>query len=127
MTNCMEMRFIGDTSCLLSPSIVCAKGKEPKKHTAYIEVLSNHYTKGLYESFFEGVAQAWCDSAKKLNQPEPILHWAKEWMVEDVGDYFRRVYGENMCEFKKVREAKSKDDHHMFVTSELNRIFEFYA
>ena len=106
----LNVRFIGNSTCWLSP----AAGEG---HTCYIEVLS-FANQQLWEQFSGEVALDW------LALPQARPHWAKEFRhIPGIIPLIKRNYGENIQHFNRIKAQLQVDPGHMFVNSTLKEIF----
>jgi len=106
----MNVRFINNSNCLLSPAFGGG-------HTCYIEILGR--TKPAAWKRFSGqVAQDW------LTLPEAMPHWAKEFQhIPNVIGHIKSYLGENIPRFNQIKDQLQVDPTHMFVNQILEEIF----
>jgi hypothetical protein len=106
----MNVRFINNSSCWLSPAF-------GEGHTCYIEILGR--TKpALWKRFSGQVAQDW------LTLPQARPHWAKEFQhIPDIIPYIKKSYGENIARFNQIRDQLQVDPDHTFMNPTLREIF----
>lgn len=106
----MNVRFINNSTCLLSPAY-------GEGHTCYIEFLSRTYQAG-WEKFSGEVAAEWL----KLPQARP--HWAKEFRhIPGVIEHIKSTFGDNIARFKAVKQQLGVDPENLFVNGLLGEIF----
>ena len=111
---------------LLCPASIVEGGDE---HVAYLEVLSTSGTPG-YEAYFEEVAKEWT----KLGG---IPHWQKQWTflkdtkiptgtgsTQDIFEYVRDKYGQNLEKFKIVRDSLNLDPNNLFMNETMKKVFD---
>ncbi len=106
----MNVRFINNSNCWLSPAF-------GEGHTCYIEILSR--TKQADWKRFSGqVALDW------LTLPQARPHWAKEFQhIPDITQHIKNNYGENIHRFNQIKNQLQVDPTHMFVNPTLQEIF----
>ena len=106
----MNVRFINNSNCWLSPAF-------GEGHTCYIEILSR--SKPANWKYFSGqVARDW------LTLPQARPHWAKEFQhIPDIIPYLKNSYGENIARFNKIKDQLQVDPDHMFMNLTLREIF----
>ena len=115
-----EMRFIGSTNCLLSPSVV---SQNRSGHTAYVEMVPYGFTAN-YAQLFREVATEWIRIGTEVSC-KPVPHWGKGFeTIPNHHQYIREVYGINIEQFKAKRAEMNVDPNNMFVTEELKKIFQ---
>lgn len=106
----MNVRFIKDSNCLLSPAFGAG-------HTCYIEILSQT-NQSEWEVFSADIAREW------LTLPHALPHWAKEFEhIPNVAEHIRTVMGPNIARFNRVKADLGVDPNHMFVNAMLRSIF----
>jgi hypothetical protein len=106
----MNVRFIQNSSCLLSPAFGAG-------HTCYIEILSGPHAQG-WQRFSGEVAHAW------LQLPHARPHWAKEFRhIPGVIDHLRREMAAQIARFNAIKDRLRVDPDHMFVNEALEEIF----
>jgi hypothetical protein len=106
----MNVRFINNSNCLLSPAFGGG-------HTCYIEILSRARPAD-WKRFSGQVAQDW------LTLPEAMPHWAKEWQhIPNVIQHIKSYLGENIPRFNQIKDQLQVDPTHMFVNPMLEDIF----
>ncbi|HEU0297214.1 MAG TPA: D-arabinono-1,4-lactone oxidase [Anaerolineales bacterium] len=106
----MNVRFINNSNCLLSPAF----GGE---HTCYIEILSRAKPAD-WKRFSGQVAQDW------LTLPEAMPHWAKEFQhIPNVIQHIKSYLGENIPRFNQIKDQLQVDPTNMFVNPLLEEIF----
>jgi FAD/FMN-containing dehydrogenase len=106
----MNVRFIKDSHCLLSPAF-------GDGHTCYIEILSQTKQEE-WEAFSADIAREW------LTLPHALPHWAKEFEhIPHVIEHIRTAMGPNIARFNRIKADLGVDPNHMFVNAMLRRIF----
>jgi hypothetical protein len=106
----MNVRFINNSNCWLSPAF-------GEGHTCYIEILSRT-KKADWQRFSSQVAQDW------LTLPRAMPHWAKEFQhIPNVIPYIKNNFGENIQRFNENKDRLQVDPAHMFVNRTLEEIF----
>ncbi len=106
----MNVRFINNSKCLLSPAF-------GEGHTCYIEVLSRAKPEH-WQRFSGQVAQDW------LTLPEAMPHWAKEFQhIPNITQHIKSYLGENIPRFNEIKKQLQVDPTHMFVNRTLEEIF----
>ncbi|MCI0553892.1 MAG: FAD-binding protein [Anaerolineae bacterium] len=106
----MNVRFIHNSNCLLSPAF-------GEGHTCYIEILSRT-NQADWESFSGEVASEW------LTLPQARPHWAKEFQhIPNVIQHIKSSFGENIRRFNQIKDQLQVDPTHMFVNHTLEEIF----
>jgi hypothetical protein len=106
----MNVRFINNSRCLLSPAY-------GEGHTCYIEFLSRTYQTG-WEKFSGEVAAQW------LKLPQAMPHWAKEFRhIPGVIEHIRSNFGQNIARFNAVKQQLGVDPENLFVNGLLGEIF----
>ena len=106
----MNVRFIRDSDCWLSPAF-------GPGHTCYIEILSRTDQRE-WERFSGEVAQEW------LTLPGARPHWAKEYRhIPGVLDHIRRTCSESIARFNRIKEELDIDPDHMFMNAAMREIF----
>jgi FAD binding domain/D-arabinono-1,4-lactone oxidase len=106
----MNVRFIGNSNCWLSPAF-------GEGHTCYIEILGRTHPRD-WERFSGEVAQKW------LQLPQARPHWAKEFQhIPGVIEHIRREMGTNIAHFHRIKEQLRVDPDQMFVNTTLQEIF----
>lgn len=105
----LNVRFIHNSDCLLSP----ASGHG---HTCYIEILSRTRQRDWYE-FSAEVASAW------LTLPRARPHWAKEHRhLPGIVEHVRAAYGAELVEFRRVRSELGVDPEDTFVNGAVGEL-----
>ena len=106
----MNLRFINNSSCWLSPAF-------GEGHTCYIEVLSRA-KQADWKHFSGQVAQDW------LTLPQAMPHWAKEFQhIPNVIQHIKNNLGENIRRFNQIKDQLQVDPDNMFVNHTLQEIF----
>ena len=106
----MNVRFINNSNCLLSPAFGGG-------HTCYIEILSRARPAD-WKRFSGQVAQDW------LTLPEAMPHWAKEWQhIPNVIQHIKSYLGENIPRFNQIKDQLQVDPDNMFMNRTLEEIF----
>jgi hypothetical protein len=106
----MNVRFINNSNCWLSPAF-------GEGHTCYIEILSRA-KQADWERFSGQVAGDW------LTLPQARPHWAKEFQhIPDVIQHIKTSYGENIARFNQIKNQLQVDPDNMFVNRTLEEIF----
>jgi UDP-N-acetylenolpyruvoylglucosamine reductase len=106
----MNVRFINNSNCLLSPAFGGG-------HTCYIEILGRAKPAD-WKRFSGQVAQEW------LTLPEAMPHWAKEFQhIPNVIQHIKSYLGENIPRFNQIKDQLQVDPTHMFVNPMLEEIF----
>ena len=106
----MNVRFINNSNCWLSPAF-------GEGHTCYIEILSRA-RKMQWEHFSGQFAQDW------LTLPQARPHWAKEFQhIPNVIQHIKSNLGKNIRRFNQIKEELQVDPTHMFVNRTLEEIF----
>ena len=107
----MNVRFINNSNCWLSPAF-------GEGHTCYIEILSRTRKQADWERFSGQVAMDWLT----LSQARP--HWAKEFQhIPNVIQHIKNNFGENIRHFNQIKDQLQVDPTHMFVNRTLEEIF----
>ena len=107
----MNVRFINNSTCWLSPAFGAG-------HTCYIEILSRARKQADWERFSGQVARDW------LTLPQARPHWAKEFQhIPNVVQHIKDMYGENILRFNQIKDQLQVDPTHMFVNRTLEEIF----
>jgi len=110
MNVAMNLRFIQNSTCWLSPAF-------GEGHTCYIEILSRTNPKA-WEVFSGEVAQQW------LQLPQARPHWAKEYQhIPGVIEHIKSNMGTNIAHFQRIKEQLQVDPDQMFVNTTLQEIF----
>ncbi len=106
----MNVRFINNSNCLLSPAY-------GEGHTCYIEILSR--TKPADWQRFSGeVALNW------LTLPQARPHWAKEYQhIPNITQYIKNNLRENILRFNQIKDQLQVDPTDMFVNQTLEELF----
>ena len=106
----MNVRFINNSNCWLSPAF-------GEGHTCYIEILSRT-KKADWQRFSSQVGQDW------LTLPRAMPHWAKEFQhIPNVIPHIKNNFGENIQCFNEIKDRLQVDPTHMFVNRTLEEIF----
>jgi hypothetical protein len=106
----MNVRFINNSNCWLSPAF-------GEGHTCYIEILSRA-KQAHWERFSGQVALDW------LTLPQARPHWAKEFQhIPNVIQHLKSNFGENIQRFNQIKDQIQVDPTHMFVNHTLKEIF----
>ena len=105
----LNVRFIHDSGCLLSP----ASGDG---HTCYVEILARTRQRDWHE-FSAEVASAW------LTLPRARPHWAKEHRhLPGIVEHVRAAYGAELDEFRRVRSELGVDPDDTFVNEAVGEL-----
>jgi hypothetical protein len=106
----MNVRFINNSNCWLSPAF-------GEGHTCYIEILSRA-KQANWERFSGQVALDW------LTLPQARPHWAKEYQhIPQITQHIKRNLGENILRFNQIKDQLQVDPDNMFVNHTLQEIF----
>ena len=106
----MNVRFINNSNCLLSPAF-------GEGHTCYIEILSRVH-RADWERFSGEVASEW------LTLPQALPHWAKEFQhIPNVIPHIKSNLSDNIHRFNQIKDQLQVDPTHMFVNPALEEIF----
>ena len=106
----MNVRFINNSNCWLSPAF-------GEGHTCYIEILGRA-KRANWQRFSGQVAQDW------LTLPGAMPHWAKEFQhIPNVIQHIKSNFGENIQHFNQIKDQLQVDPTHMFVNHTLEQIF----
>lgn len=106
----MNVRFIHNSQCLLSPAY-------GEGHTCYIEILSRVKRADWY--LFSGeVALDW------LTLPGARPHWAKEFQhIPGITQFIQDQFSGNIRRFNEIKSQLHVDPDHMFINPALKEIF----
>jgi hypothetical protein len=106
----MNVRFIHNSNCLLSPAFGAG-------HTCYIEILSRT-DPSRWKQFSGEVALDW------LTLPHARPHWAKEYRhIPGIIEYLRHNLGDQIQRFNQIKAQAQVDPTHLFVNPALQEIF----
>ena len=106
----MNVRFINNSNCWLSPAF-------GEGHTCYIEILGRA-KRANWQRFSGQVALDW------LTLPQARPHWAKEFQhIPNVIQQIKSNFGENIQHFNQIKDQLQVDPTHMFVNRTLEEIF----
>jgi D-arabinono-1,4-lactone oxidase/FAD binding domain-containing protein len=106
----MNVRFINNSNCWLSPAF-------GEGHTCYIEILGRAKP-AAWKRFSGQVAQDW------LTLPQAMPHWAKEFQhIPGVIPHIKTNLGDNIQRFNQIKDQLQVDPTHMFVNHTLEDIF----
>jgi hypothetical protein len=106
----MNVRFINNSNCLLSPAY-------GEGHTCYIEILSR-VKPADWQRFSAGVALDW------LTLPRAQPHWAKEYQhIPGITQYIKNNLNENITRFNQIKDQLQVDPNNMFMNQTLQEIF----
>uniref|UniRef100_A0A832H985 FAD-binding protein n=1 Tax=Oscillatoriales cyanobacterium SpSt-402 TaxID=2282168 RepID=A0A832H985_9CYAN len=107
----MNLRFIGQSHCLLSPGY-------GDGHTCFIEILSQT-NREEWCVFSADVATQW------LALPGALPHWAKEFEhIPNIKTQMRKKLSENIQTFQRIKQELEIDPHSIFINNLLQDIFE---
>ncbi|MEM7367541.1 MAG: FAD-binding protein [Bacteroidota bacterium] len=110
MNMSMNLRFIAQSDCLLSPA-------QGPGHTCYIEILGNS-DRELWKSFSAEVALEW------LKLPGAKPHWGKEFQhVPGIISYLKDVSKEQVSTFTSIKKNLGMDPDGIFMNPLLNQLF----
>ena len=107
----MNVRFINNSNCWLSPAF-------GEGHTCYIEILSRA-KKADWKRFSGQVAQDW------LTLTGAMPHWAKEFQhIPNITQHIKSNLGENIQRFNQIKDQLQVDPTNMFMNRTLEEIFK---
>jgi hypothetical protein len=106
----VNARFVGGSSCLLSP----AHGNE---RTCYVEILGGLASPD-WKPFVDEVLTAWMEQL-----PNARVHWGKQYGdVPGIAALVRRSLGDDLARFLQIRRELDLDPDDLFVNPFLDRL-----
>ncbi|MGH2759695.1 MAG: FAD-binding protein [Actinomycetota bacterium] len=107
---CMNVRFICNSDCLLSPA--SGEGR-----TCYIEILGCSPPEG-WRRFSAAIGREW------LDLPHARPHWAKEWRhIPRILEHIESELGDDVRRFDRIKDHERVDPDGMFLNATLREVF----